>query len=185
MNLLITLLFVTFGVFYVGNLILIKRKEGVKAFVLGKNKKDIEVYVKASTGIWCVTWLYYGIFGTYLSNIWTVLGVILLILGVSLFIGSMVSMGNSWRVGVDEQTTTALVNKGLFKISRNPTFLGFDLMFFGLLFVQFNVYTIILIAINVAGFHFLILKEEKYLEDTHKEDYRNYKKSVPRYLFFL
>ena len=34
-------------------------------------------------------------------------------------------MGNSWRIGVDYNDETTLVNKGLFSFSRNPIFLEF------------------------------------------------------------
>jgi protein-S-isoprenylcysteine O-methyltransferase Ste14 len=32
-------------------------------------------------------------------------------------------MGNSWRIGIDEEKDSALVESGVFRRSRNPIFL--------------------------------------------------------------
>jgi protein-S-isoprenylcysteine O-methyltransferase Ste14 len=33
-------------------------------------------------------------------------------------------MGDSWRIGIDQEQKTSLVRHGVFKLSRNPIFLG-------------------------------------------------------------
>ncbi len=51
-------------------------------------------------------------------------GVALAALGAMLAFAAQMAMGVSWRVGVKNGETGALVQGGLFRISRNPTFLG-------------------------------------------------------------
>src|SRR4029434_1804082 len=55
----------------------------------------------------------------------------LIVTGVGLMLISFVwiliaqkQMGNSWRVGIDEDHKTPLVRHGVFSLSRNPIFLG-------------------------------------------------------------
>lgn len=129
-----------------------------------------------------MTWFYYGLLGYIELNLLTLVGVIGLSIGLLLFIIAMVTMGKSWRVGVDEKSHTDLVEQGLFKISRNPTFVGFDFMFIGLIFISPNLWTIAIAIFNVIGLHNLILKEEKHLKNMLGQQYLDYKKRIPRYL---
>lgn len=45
-----------------------------------------------------------------------------------IFIVAMWTMQDSWRVGIAEKDSTALVTRGIYQVSRNPAFLGFDLV---------------------------------------------------------
>lgn len=185
MNSIMMILFLIFLTAYLGKLVYLNKKKGIKAFILGRKKKDIETVVKISTFIWGITWFYYGLLGDIKWTVVSGIGITFIVIGLGLFIIAMLTMGNSWRVGVDEAVKTELVRKGLFKISRNPTFLGFDFMFLGLACVVFNIWTLAIIVVNMIGLHYLILKEERYLEVMNGESYREYKARVPRYIWFL
>ena len=57
-------------------------------------------------------------------------GIALAVLGIVLTVWAQLDMGDSWRVGVDESETTALVHTGMFGRMRNPIYtamLTFDL----------------------------------------------------------
>ncbi len=58
--------------------------------------------------------------------------------GVLAFIVSVTQMKENWRAGVQKEEKTSLVTTGIYSISRNPAFLGFDLMYIGILFSFFN-----------------------------------------------
>ena len=45
-------------------------------------------------------------------------------------------MRDSWRAGIFETDKTKLVTEGIYQISRNPAFLGFDLLIIGTLLEQ-------------------------------------------------
>ena len=42
---------------------------------------------------------------------------------------SVLTMKDSWRAGVSETDKTELVTDGIYQISRNPAFGGFDLVY--------------------------------------------------------
>ncbi len=42
-------------------------------------------------------------------------------------------MKDSWRAGIPDSDKTELVTTGIYKYSRNPAFLGFDLQYMGVL----------------------------------------------------
>ena len=52
-------------------------------------------------------------------------------IGTAAFIASVVTMRDSWRAGVSPTDKTELVTRGVYQISRNPAFLGFDLVNLG------------------------------------------------------
>ena len=53
-----------------------------------------------------------------------IVGIVLLVLSLGWTVLAQIQMGNSWRIGIDEEKETALVRSGLFSLSRNPIFLG-------------------------------------------------------------
>lgn len=77
---------------------------------------------------------------------------------------------------------TKLITNGIYKISRNPTFLGFDLMYIGIALLYSNPFTIIFSLFAITMLHLQILEEEKYLEKSFKDEYISYKNKINRYL---
>ena len=57
------------------------------------------------------------------------LGCVITAVGVFVFILSVVQMKDNWRAGVQREDKTNLVTTGIYSISRNPAFLGFDLLY--------------------------------------------------------
>ncbi len=112
------------------------------------------------------------------------IGLCLLLLAGNLFLGlaSLRDLGESWRVGILEGQSTALVEAGIYRFSRNPYFVAYLLMFAAYTILLQN---LVLLALSCVGFgliHAMILKEEAYLEGLHGQAYRDYRSRVPRYL---
>lgn len=61
-----------------------------------------------------------------------ILGLVLAAAGAFLFMTAMCAMRESWRAGIPEGKDTELVTEGIYKMSRNPAFLGFDLVYIGM-----------------------------------------------------
>lgn len=116
----------------------------------------------------------------------TALVITLALLAVNLLIGvaSLVGLGDSWRVGVLEDQKTDLVERGIYRFSRNPYFLSYLIMFAAYTILLQSVILIILSLVGFAMIHLMVLKEEKHLTALHGEMYRQYKERVPRYLLF-
>ena len=72
---------------------------------------------------------------------------------------------------------------GIFQISRNPAFLGFDLVYIGLGLMFFNWGLWAVSAFAALMFHLQIVNvEEVFLQETFGEDYLAYCADVRRYL---
>jgi protein-S-isoprenylcysteine O-methyltransferase Ste14 len=79
--------------------------------------------------------------------------------------------------------TTAIVTTGLFRFSRNPIYLGLTLMYLGLT-LAFDTWwgLVLLVPLLLTMHRGVILREERYLEQTFGEQYRQYCSRVRRYL---
>lgn len=101
--------------------------------------------------------------------------------GVGVFIIAMMTMRDSWRAGIPEKDRTELVTTGIYRFSRNPAFLGFDLMYIGLLLAYFDLVHLLFCGFAVLMLHLQILQEEEYLKSVFGDAYLEYKKRTGRY----
>lgn len=192
------LLFLIFIFSYVTKLVILKKKYKIQANVLTKGKTDsqirrTELFVKLTTFIWGVMWFLLSVLESIISH-WIVplvsndylssLGILIMALGLAIFIGAMISMKTSWRVGIDKSTQSSLVTEGIYQFTRNPAFVGFDLMFIGLFVTYPNILTLAIVVLNIFAIHHLILQEEKHLKFTFNEEYIKYYSNTRRYIFF-
>ena len=103
------------------------------------------------------------------------------ILGDALFLLSVLCMKDSWRAGIPDKDKTELVTTGIYRFSRNPAFLGFDLMYVGVLLLYGNLLTLSFSAFAIVMLHLQILQEERYLVNTFGAPYQEYCRHVSRY----
>lgn len=192
-NIFSGMIFLSFLLLYYSKLI-IQKREKIEAFKLGKGKKSsnlIERTVRITTLIWGITWLAEVLFSQkieeYIKDIFIgenikYIGIVVALCGLFTFETAMITMRNSWRVGIDKDTKTEFIKIGIYKYSRNPAFIGFDLMFIGLFLTYSNLIILIVAIINIIGLDLLIRKEEEHLDESFGESYREYKKEVKRYI---
>ena len=103
-------------------------------------------------------------------------------LGDAIFLLSAWCMKNSWRAGIPDKDKTELVTTGIYRFSRNPAFLGFDLMYIGVLLLYGNLLTFGFSVFAIVMLHLQILQEERYLAETFGAPYQAYCRHVFRYL---
>ena len=165
-----------------------QKKHGISTDQLGKGKtgfvKVIEMTLKLSTYVLPIIQL--------ISILWyigtahialRIIGCAITAVGVLTFIMSVAQMKDNWRAGVQREDKTNLVTTGIYSISRNPAFLGFDLMYIGILFTFFNWYLCFATSFVLVFFHLQIVNvEEEFLIEAFGEEYVQYKKKVCRYL---
>ena len=181
----IAVLAVFYGIYFVK--LFAQKKRGTKAYKIGerseKSVHTVEHLMSAAT---------LSVVAVQLVSIiadWSILpgsarftGFITALAGDALFLAAVLGMRDSWRVGIPESGKTAMVTDGVYAYSRNPAFVGFDLMYIGVCLMYCNVLTVIFSAFAVVMLHMQILQEEKYLSETFGEEYLLYKKTVSRYL---
>lgn len=191
------LIFILFIVAFITKLFILRQRNKVNANVLANGNKDthtnsIERIVKISTFLWGMLWfgeiLMSATINGYAPYFYTdmtvrYLGLLIELFGIIVFIWAMIDMKTSWRVGIDKGTITNLITSGVYRMSRNPAFIGFYLMFIGLFISYPNVLTLINVILNIGTMHLLILQEEKHLMDIFSERYIEYSNNTPRYFF--
>ena len=110
-------------------------------------------------------------------------GVVVALGGVAGTVAAQLSMGASWRVGVDESERTELVTAGVFALARNPIFTAMIVTVAGLTAMTPNpvslgglVLTVVAIELQVRAV------EEPYLRRVHGDAYARYAAAVGRFL---
>lgn len=177
---------VFYGVYYIK--MFIQHRQGIQTNLLGKGKegfaKFIEVTLKIVTYIVLLAEVISIFFNTYIDSVWLrISGAILAISGVGIFTVSVLTMRDSWRAGIPKDEKTELVTSGVYAYSRNPAFLGFDLVYTGVLLMFFNWVLFMITLLAVAVLHLQIVNvEENFLITTFGEDYLEYRKKVCRYI---
>lgn len=109
-------------------------------------------------------------------------GVVLLILSLLWTMAAQASMGESWRIGIDSQNKTKLVQTGVFRISRNPIYVGIMVTLVGLFFVIPNAITFLLLVLGVVLVNIQVRLEEEYLKTMHGDEYAGYTRQVRRWI---
>lgn len=109
-------------------------------------------------------------------------GCALIAAGNLLFAAALLSFGDSWRVGIDQQTPGELVTGGVFSLSRNPIFLFIDAYALGTFLVSGRLLFGLFVLLAVTAIHLQIRREETFLGEHYGDAYRDYRAHTPRYL---
>lgn len=104
----------------------------------------------------------------------------LLLIGLLLTILSLVNLGSSTRLGLPQEDTVFKSN-GVYRMSRNPMYLGFDLLTLASMIYTFNPGVISLGIYSIVIYHFIILGEEKFLSQRFGKVYEGYRQKTRRY----
>lgn len=112
----------------------------------------------------------------------TTLGLALLILALLWVWLAQAQMGDAWRIGVDADRATPLVQHGLFGVSRNPIFLGLLGMLVGFFMALPNALSLVVVVLGYALVQIQVRLEEAHLARLHGDAYRDYCQRVRRWL---
>lgn len=102
--------------------------------------------------------------------------------GDVIFAVSVMTMKDNWRAGLAKKDETKMVTDGIYRISRNPAFLGFDCVYIGVLLMFFNWVLLVFSILAMLMLHLQILQEEEYLLSVFGEEYSSYQSKVCRYI---
>ena len=110
-------------------------------------------------------------------------GVVLALLGFALVLLAQLQMGASWRIGVDPEERTALVEDGLFSLVRNPIFSAISVFGLGFAMLVPNALSLVALVLGGIGLELQVRWiEEPYLVRTHGEEYARYAGRVGRFV---
>ena len=116
------------------------------------------------------------------SEIISWVGVFLCLAGLLLLLWSLVSFGQSFRVGIDTQHPDKLITSGVFAFSRNPIYVAFALILLGQFLIFPNWILLVYMVAGIWLFHRQVLREEDYLKKHYGREYLEYCDRVRRYL---
>lgn len=102
------------------------------------------------------------------------------ILAVLFFALATITMKNNWRVGIPEEKT-GLVTNGIYQWSRNPAFVGFDLLYLSVCVLFFNIPLLVISVWAAVMLHLQILQEENHMKKMFGEAYTAYMEQTYRY----
>ena len=165
-----------------------QRKQGIQTDHMGKGKKGIEkkieIMMKTATILTFIVEIISIYFNTTMfPRSIRMVGILLGMMGDIIFIISVLTMKESWRAGVSYEEKTDLITDGIYQISRNPAFLGFDLVYTGMCFMFFNPVLVVISLLAIIMFHLQIkYVEEPFLKQEFKEQYLQYYQQVNRYI---
>lgn len=123
-----------------------------------------------------------GAFAVPWSRAASVAGWVLLAVSLVWLLLAQVQMGASWRVGIDSERHTELVQHGLFSVSRNPIFLAMRVNLLGLFLVFPAAGTLTLLVAGEILMQVQVRLEEQHLTVLHGGAYRAYHSRVRRWL---
>ena len=176
---------VFYGVYFAK--VLAQKRRGIQTRQIGRRKEraihTVEVLMSIATLGTPVTQLLSIAFGwSHLPADARFTGFCIGTLGDVIFLLSAWCMKDSWRAGIPDKDKTKLVTTGIYRFSRNPAFLGFDLMYIGVLLLYGNLLTFGFSVFAIVMLHLQILQEERYLVNAFGAPYQAYCRHVFRYL---
>ena len=110
------------------------------------------------------------------------IGVFIAGVGAMVAFAAQMSMRTSWRVGVVTGATGDLVSGGLYRFSRNPTFVGQAALLAGVALAIPAVPTILAPLLFLWSAATQVRSEEAALRQALGADYERYAASVPRWI---
>ena len=176
---------VFYGIYFAK--VLAQKRRGIRTRQIGRRKEKsihtVEVLMSIATLGAPMAQLMSIAFGwSHLPANARFTGFLMGLLGDGIFLLSVLCMKDSWRAGIPDKDKTELVTTGIYRYSRNPAFLGFDLQYVGVLLMYGNLLTLAFSLFAMVMLHLQILQEERYLTNVFGTPYQAYRSHVCRYL---
>ena len=184
-----------FGIAFVWRSFLVWKQTGINPYVVGKTDKPIDfienIYPIPVLILIAVTIVYAFFPGVYQyatpvawleNSIVKIVGLVFMAFALVWTATAQMQMGKSWRIGIDTENKTDLVEKGLFTASRNPIFFGMRTALFGFFLTLPNAFTLLAIGLADVLMQIQVRLEEEFLKSAHGENYEAYCRKVRRWI---
>ena len=117
---------------------------------------------------------------TFLSD-YVPLSIRIIILSVALITAANLIMSGH-RVVSHDQDPKNMVSTGAFRYIRHPLYLGSMLFYLGLVVFTASLFSLIMLAVIFVFYNYIASYEEKLLEVSFGDEYRNYKKRTGKWV---
>jgi protein-S-isoprenylcysteine O-methyltransferase Ste14 len=186
LRIIATCILIAFYSFYLARLF-IQKKQRIRTNQMGiGNKPTKVVWVERITALATACALVASVCSIFFAKpqgtvALMVVGILTGLLAVAIFAAATLTLNKNWRVGIPEEKTQ-LVTHGIYRISRNPAFVGFDLLHLSMCLLLPNLSLILLSLWKAVMLHLQILQEEVHLRRIFGEAYETYSRRTCRYL---
>ena len=184
-----------FLIAFVGRSYLVWKRTGINPYVVGKSKRPID-FIETYYRIPLVVILLLTLAFSFVPRIYQYAtpipwlevfavqfgGVVIMLLALIWTATAQVQMGASWRIGIDAEHKTKLVEKGLFAVSRNPIFLGMRLALFGFFLALPSAISLAMIVMADLLMQTQVRLEEEFLTREHGQKYTEFCSRVRRWI---
>jgi len=92
------------------------------------------------------------------------------------------TLGDSWRLGVDNKAKTVLVNQGIYSYVRHPIYFFQIVILVGIAWLLPTPFSLAILPLHLICISIMAKDEEAYLMKTHEDEYRQYFLSTGRFL---
>jgi protein-S-isoprenylcysteine O-methyltransferase Ste14 len=103
------------------------------------------------------------------------------LIGMFFALAGLVNLGMALRMGLPQEETE-LKTKGIYRLSRNPIYVGFNLICLASVLYYPEIFNAILFLLSCIYHHFVIKAEEGFLEKRFGNLWKDYMKKTRRYL---
>jgi protein-S-isoprenylcysteine O-methyltransferase Ste14 len=106
-------------------------------------------------------------------------------LGIPLVVvGALLLVWGIWSLGVENTSglPKGFVARGPYKFTRNPQYVGDIMLFIGIVLTADSFYALITFSLLTLAFLMMPLAEEIWLGEVYGDEYKEYKKTTPRFL---
>lgn len=180
-------LFLTaFYAFYLARIV-IQKKQAIRTNQMGRGNKPAKVlWVERITALATAGTLLASMDSVFFaksqaSMILLAIGILAGLMAVGIFAAATLTLNTNWRVGIPEEKTQ-LVTHGIYRISRNPAFVGFDLLHLSMCLLLPNLPLALCSLWAAVMLHLQILQEEAHLHQSFGTAYQTYCQHTRRYL---
>lgn len=109
------------------------------------------------------------------------LGALIVTGAVILYVIALRDLGASWRLGLDRSAPGPLVTGGVYRWTRHPIYVAFDLWFMGTFLLIGRLSFLVLALVWVPLLHAIMDREDRFLTGLYGDAYRDYSRRVGRY----
>jgi protein-S-isoprenylcysteine O-methyltransferase Ste14 len=177
--------------------VLLFRARGISVIVADRQRTVSQMVADALASICLLVWAYeivayvwhfyfhVGPVGLHRVLVESVIietvGAIVVSAAFLLYVIALHHLGKSWRLGIDRTTPGPLVTGSIYRWTRHPIYVAFDLLFVGTFLVLGHLIFLVLALVWIPLLHGLMLREERFLIELYDGAYRDYCRHVGRY----
>jgi len=183
------------GALGIGRL-LVLRARGLRVLVVDRGRSPLEIAFNSALLACLLLWVWEVVTFTWplpflappildavvlRSVAWKAAGALFAAAAVIIYALGLFALSTSWRLGIDREAPGPLITRGIFRRTRNPIYVAFDLCLLASFLVIGRPAIFVLAGLLAALLHEQILQEERFLAQRHGEAFREYAARVGRY----